>query len=320
MPFRNLSQQGRNALLGLPAFTVVVTIALRQPPSAAQAPGQRRWMQVCQLPGPQRVGEPVGFHPGAFTGINGIYSVRVPGVERLSCFRPLPARLRPILPVAPGRTSTETPPLSSRSTRFSVVLAAVAAALLLAAGLAVHHERERRKFDGVVASGRAALSARVPGTAQCAAAVDWLAPRLAEQGEQAPEAAWRVVAECAMLSGRRLEAVTAYRALADRAPREAGPQLDLSRALTRAGRHTEAVDAARRALGLAPQAWQAERGLALAAAGAGDLDTAVAALERARAFAPVHERPALERQLADLAARRGRAAPAAGGDDGQAGR
>lgn len=208
----------------------------------------------------------------------------------------------------------------SRSRRVSVVLAAVAAALLVAAGIVLYHERERRHLEAVVASGRAALTARVPGTAQCSAAVDWLAPRLAEQGEQAAEAAWRVVGDCAMLSGRWTEAVTAYRALADRAPREAGPQLDLSRALTRTGRHTEAVDAARRALALAPQAWRADRGLALAAAGAGDLDTAVAALERARALAPAHEHPALERQRADLAARRERAAPVSRGTTGQSGR
>jgi tetratricopeptide (TPR) repeat protein len=210
--------------------------------------------------------------------------------------------------------------LSSRSRRLSIVLSAAAAALLLAAGVALHHERERRHLEAVVASGRAALAARVPGTAQCTAAVDWLLPRLAQQRTSANEAAWRVAGDCAMLSGRWAEAVTAYQALADRAPREAGPQRDLSRALTRAGRHTEAVDAARRALGLAPQAWQAERGLALAAAGAGDLDTAVAALERARALSPAHEHPALERQLADLAARRGRPAPASGGTTGQPGR
>jgi Flp pilus assembly protein TadD len=208
--------------------------------------------------------------------------------------------------------------LTRRSRFLSRGLSALAAALLVAAGMAVHRERERRHLEEVVASGRAALSARVPGRAQCAAAVDWLVPRLASQGEDASDTAWRVVADCAVLSARWEAAVTAWQTLADRTPRDVGPQLALSRALVQAGQHAEALGVARRALQLAPQSWQAQRALGVAAAGLGDIDAAVVALEQARALAPGYEQGSLERQLADVLARR--ATSAAGGDDVQTGR
>jgi tetratricopeptide (TPR) repeat protein len=194
--------------------------------------------------------------------------------------------------------------VSIRNRRLSLVMAAVAAALLVAAGMAVHRERERRQVENLVASGRAALSARVPGRAQCAAVVDWLLPRLVSQGEGAAETAWQVVADCAMLAGRWEQAVTAWRTLADRAPRELGPQLGLSRALAQAGQHAAALEAARRAVGLEPQSWRAKRALGLAAAAGGDIEAAIAALEQARALAPGHEQATLARQLDDVIARR----------------
>lgn len=208
--------------------------------------------------------------------------------------------------------------MSKRTRLVSLALAIIAVVVAVTAWMGVQRERERRQFEALVTAGRSAVSARPPGTAQCAAVVDKLKPRLEEDAAAASDAAWRVLGDCAMLTRRWPEAVTAYREIATRQPQQSRAHGDLSRALTRAGQHLEAVRAAQLSVQLAPDAWQAQRVLGLAAAGAGDLPTAIAAIERAMTLVPDAEKPAAARLLAELQARRDQPAQAPAATAGQA--